>query len=302
MKKYYISKLASLTKKGIILGNLLPVIAGFFLGLKYFPNNNSIILCGSVIFWSCIVIASGCVLNNWFDAELDQKMERTKNRALPMREVSQNHALIFGVILCFAGIFGMTIFVNKLAGGVALFGLFSYVILYTLIAKRNSIYGVHIGSISGAIPPVIGYTAVSGVLDFNAICLFLIIALWQMPHSFAIEIFRHNDYKNADIPTVPSVKGLRWTRWSILAYVSLFLVANVCLSFKTGAIHMVAAFVLCGYWAKIARRSPQLGTGIYPPTEKEALWAKKVFLGSIVTMVGVCVSIIINCVVFIVNS
>jgi protoheme IX farnesyltransferase len=301
MKKQYALKLASLTKKGIILGNLLPVFAGFFVGLKYFPNKNSVILCGSTIFWSCIVIASGCVLNNWFDAELDRKMDRTKNRALPMQEVSQTHALIFGTMLCIIGIFGMTHFVNKLAGGVALFGIFAYTILYTVITKRNSIYGVHIGSISGAIPPVIGYTAVSGVLDINALCLFVIIVLWQMPHSFAIEVFRYNDYKNAEIPTVPSVKGLVWTKWSSIVYITLFLIVNAYFSFKTGAIHLVASLFFCGYWLKLARRSPQLSSVPAIPNESQNAWAKKVFFGSIITMTGICVSIILNCGIFLFN-
>jgi len=302
MKKQYIFKLASLVKTGIILGNLLPVIAGFFVGLKYFPSNNTPFLFVNTIFWACVVVASGCVLNNWFDVDIDQRMERTRNRALPMREVSQIHALIFGVILCIVGIFGMTIFVNKLAGGVALFGIFSYVILYTLLAKRNSIYGVHIGSISGAIPPVIGYTAISGVLDINALCLFLIIVFWQMPHSFAIEIFRYIDYKNAEIPTVPSVKGLKWTKWSMLAYIILFLIVNVCFSFNTGFVHLIASFILCGYWAKIVRKSPKLNSEHAIPTEAEAKWAKKVFFGSIIVMFGICASIIVNCGIFILNS
>ena len=302
MKKRYIFKLASLVKRGIILGNLLPVIAGFFVGLKYFPNNNTPFLFANTIVLACVVVASGCVLNNWFDVDIDQRMERTRNRALPMREVSQIHALIFGVILCVVGIFGMTIFVNKLAAGIALFGIFSYVILYTLLAKRNSIYGVHIGSISGAIPPVIGYTAISGVLDINALCLFLIIVFWQMPHSFAIETFRYIDYKNAEIPTVPSVKGLKWTKWSMLVYIILFLIVNVCFSFRTGAVHLVFAFILCGYWAKIVRKSPKLSNTLQVPIEAEAKWAKKVFFGSIIVMFGICVSIIVNCGIFILNS
>ncbi len=302
MKKHYIFKLASLVKNGIIFGNLLPVVAGFFVGLKYFPNNNTPFLFVNTIVLACVVVAAGCVLNNWFDSDIDQRMERTRNRVLPMREVSQIHALIFGVILCIVGIFGMTVFVNKLAGGIALFGIFSYVILYTVFAKRNSIYGVHIGSISGAIPPVIGYTAISGVLDANALCLFLMIVFWQMPHSFAIETFRYIDYKNAEIPTVPSVKGLKWTKWSMLAYIILFLIVNAYFSLKTGALHFVAAFVLCGYWAKIVRKSPKLSSDIKIPTEVEAKWAKKVFFGSIITMFGICVSIVLNCGIFIFNS
>ncbi len=294
INKLYITKLFSLIKHGIILGNLIPLIAGFFLAEKYFPQNNYPFLLFHTILWSLIVIAAGCVVNNWYDRDIDEKMQRTCKRVLPMKELPAIHALIFGLILCVIGLVGMFVFTNKTAGFVATFGLFSYVVLYTIFTKRNSVYGVHIGSISGAIPPVIGYTAVSGIIDINAFALFLIMVLWQMPHSFAIEIFRYDDYKNAQIPTVPSVKGIRWTKVSITAYILLFLVLNVYFSFKVGAIHFVASFVLCGYWMKIVRKFPKLKHQDKTPTENEKIWAKKVFIGSIVTMVGIFLSIILN--------
>ncbi len=219
-KAYY-----QLTKPGIIYGNAITTVAGFFLASKGHFNLGLFL---AALIGISLVIASGCVFNNYIDKDLDATMERTKNRALVTGAISVRGAIVFGAILGLLGLATLGLLTNTLTAEIALLGLFFYVVLYSL-AKRRSVYGTIVGSISGAVPPVVGYCAVTGRFDLGALILFLILVFWQMPHFYAIAIFRQQDYTAAGLPVLPVVKGLRTTKIHILFYILAFTIAAAAL-------------------------------------------------------------------------
>jgi heme o synthase len=233
MINYYL-----LTKPGIIMGNLITFAAGFLLASK-----------GVIDFWLffatltglTFIMASACVFNNYIDRQIDKKMERTKNRALVKGLISGRSAILFAIFL---GIFGNLIllhYTNLLSVFVAGIGFFVYVVLYSLW-KCRTIYGTAIGSIAGAIPPVVGYCAVSNYFDMGALILFTMLMLWQMPHFFAIAMLHFDDYVAAKIPVLPVVKGMLRTKIHMALYILGFILAAVMLTFfnYTGYLYLIA--------------------------------------------------------------
>ncbi len=291
-RRNIIAKVFSLIKFGIVFGNLTPVLAGFVLA-----GGGSIQLLLHTVLWTSLVISSGCVINNYIDRDIDCLMERTKNRVLAKGEISATIALIFGVFLGIYGLFGAYIFLNIIAFTLLAFGLFSYVVLYTILAKRKSIYGVHIGSISGAMPPLIGFVSASGVIEPAGVLFFFMLVAWQMPHSFAIEIFRFGDYKNAKIPTVPSVKGLKYTKFSMFGYVLVFTVINLvmyCWQY-TGILHILTAYFVNFWWLYVVIQGFKIENINIELNKK---WARKTFFISIVNMMAICLAIILDKTIF----
>lgn len=262
----------SLIKPGIIFGNLITTIGGFYL-VK--PHANLLLLLYTLVGIS-LVIASGCVFNNYIDRDIDKLMERTKNRSSAQGLVSLRNLLFFGVVLGLLG-FGVLFFLtNLLATSVALLGFFFYVVVYSLYFKRSSVHGTAIGSISGAVPPIVGYCAVNNTIDAGAIILFLMLVFWQMPHSYAIAIYRLKDYAAASIAVLPVKKGLRYTKISMLIYVAIFAVLSTLPTFfsYTGVYYLSVAIILNLYWIYITAK------GFW--CKDDALWARSVFLFSII--------------------
>jgi protoheme IX farnesyltransferase len=222
-----------------------------------------------------LVIAAACVFNNYLDRDIDFKMQRTKKRALVSGQISGQAALIYGTVLGFAGATILATWTNYLTWALALFGLFAYVVLYGW-AKRATVHGTVIGSISGAIPPVVGYTAVTGKIDITAVLLFITIAAWQMPHFYAIAIYRLKEYKNAGIPVLPRVKGIHATKVQIILYILAFLLASIALGLwgRAGHFYLVIAVLLGGIW---------LGVGLqgFKGTD-DIRWARQMFFFSLI--------------------
>lgn len=178
-----IKQYLQVTKPGIIFGNLISVIGGFLLASKGVIDYPLFI---STLLGVSLVVASGCVFNNYIDRDIDRIMERTKNRVLVKGLIDPKISLIYASILGIAGIVLLYAAANALAMQLAIIGFVVYVGVYSLYMKRKSVYGTLIGSLSGAAPPVIGYCAVTGQFDTGALILLLIFSLWQMPHSYAI--------------------------------------------------------------------------------------------------------------------
>lgn len=215
----------NLTKPGIIRGNLITATAGFLLASG---SNISAWLLFAVWVGTALVIASGCVFNNYIDQPLDKKMERTKKRALVSGEISGRSALTYGAALGIIGLGVLALWTNWLTFALGLAGLFFYLVVYG-IAKRRSVLGTIIGSIAGALPPVAGYTAVSGTIDGAAVLLFLTLTCWQMPHFYAIAMFRRDEYAAASLPVLPVVHGMRTAKVHILAYTAAFVIVSLLL-------------------------------------------------------------------------
>ncbi|MGZ4106214.1 MAG: heme o synthase [Tumebacillaceae bacterium] len=210
----------SVTKVGITVANLLTVFAGLWLASKGQAN-------GLTILWaflgSALVIMSGTCLNNYIDRDLDKHMERTAKRALPGGRLTPEQVLWMGVGFGIIGTLVLAFGTNMLTAFVGLIGLFDYVVVYTMWLKRTSSLSTIGGAISGAVPIVMGWTAYTGNIDKGAMVLFLIMFLWQMPHTLALSIRRAKDYGQAGIPLLPIVKGFEVTKRHMLNYVTLMI-------------------------------------------------------------------------------
>lgn len=245
MKKRF-TKYLSLTKPGIVRGNAYTAAAGYFLAANGTIDWSTFI---AMLAGLSLVIASGCVFNNYIDQDIDQKMTRTKKRALITGEIKPNDALVFGFALGIAGTTTLTLFVNGLTTVVALTGFLAYVAVYG-IAKRKTVYGTAIGSISGAIPPVVGYTAASDQLDIGAGLLFAILVFWQMAHFYSIALLRAKEYAAANIPVYPLIKGVERTKGEIMLYIVGFTVACTLLTISdyTSAWYAVTCGIIGLLW------------------------------------------------------
>lgn len=274
----------NLAKPGIVFGNLISVTGGFFLASR---GDIDMALYLATALGVSLVIASGCVFNNYIDRDIDQKMERTRNRVLAQGLVSPAHAIVYACVLGVAGVALLYAATNTLAVMLVLMGFVVYVGLYSLWLKRGSVYGTLVGSLSGAAPPVVGYCAVSNEFDAGAAILLLIFSLWQMPHSYAIAIFRFNDYQAANIPVLPVIKGISAAKRQIVLYIAAFVVATLMLTLSgyAGYSYFVVAALSGAYWL-------WMGVSGYKAAD-DRVWARKLFTFSIIsiTMLSVMMSV-----------
>ena len=174
-------------------------------------------------------------------------MARTKQRALVSGVISVRSALLYASVLSVLGFTLVVLFVNTRVVLVGLVGFIDYIALYGL-AKRRSVHGTVVGSISGAAPIVAGYVAVMNRFDMAALLLFVIMVAWQMPHFYSIALYRAKDYAKASIPVMPLKKGLDQTRLQVMIYIGLFIIANCLLTTLgyTGYIYLlVMTFIGC---------------------------------------------------------
>lgn len=275
----------SVIKPGIIFGNIVSCLGGFFLAS---PHPLPFDLLFSTLISMSLVIASACVFNNYIDRDIDQVMERTRHRVLAQGKLSHTVALLYASLL---GVLGFWLFyftTNWLTLGLAFFGWFVYVVPYSLSMKRHSRYGTLIGAISGAIPPVVGYCAVNPHLDVPAFLLFFILFFWQMPHFYAIAIYRLHDFQAAKIPVLPLQKGIAYTKRSILIYILLF----------TAAALMPSVFINMSWIYSLTALLLGLGwfwMGINSLNKKQdRAWARKMFVFSILNITLLCLAMAIK--------
>jgi protoheme IX farnesyltransferase len=276
----------SLTKPGIVYGNLVTAIGGFFLGSRGVVINYFTLL--ATLLGIALIIACGCVFNNYIDRDIDGLMKRTQNRVLVKELISGKTAIIYAVILGALGLILLLWQTNLLTVSVALVGLFVYVVLYSLLFKRNSIHGTIIGSISGAVPVLVGYCAVTNQFDIGATLLFLILAIWQMPHSYAIGICLLDDYSIAKIQILPVKKGIYYTKVSMLFYVIMFLIVALMLTLfgYTGISYLIVMGLVGFIWVALC------ASGFRASNNKT--WARKMFICSILIIVIFSVMIAVS--------
>ena len=168
----------------------------------------------------CIAVAagaSGC-LNMAYDSDIDGLMTRTARRPIPMGHIAREDALIFGWTLSIGAVATMGLFVNFMAAGLLAFTVFFYVVVYTLWLKRRTAQNIVIGGLAGALPPAIGWAAVTGDLSLAPLLLVAIIFIWTPPHFWALALWRSEDYARAGVPMLPVVKGKPYTRLQIILY------------------------------------------------------------------------------------
>ena len=173
----------------------------------------------------CIAVGAGASasLNMWYDADIDLLMRRTRNRPVPSGRVQGADALALGIVLSLFSVGLMSIAVNLVAAGLLAFTIFFYAVVYTMWLKRLTPQNIVIGGFAGALPPAVGWAAVSGTAPLNAWLMVAIIFFWTPPHFWALSLTTHDDYERAGVPMLPVAKGEPATRLQILLY-SLFLV------------------------------------------------------------------------------
>ncbi len=279
IRTYYL-----LTKPGIIMGNLITTVSGFALASR--GHFDFFLFLATFLGLGCI-IASACVFNNYIDRDLDKKMARTKNRALVQGLISGRSAIVFALILGLTGLSVLAFYTNFLAVFVASIGFFIYVALYSFWKYKTS-YATAVGSIAGAIPPVVGYCAVSHQFDMGAALLFMILVFWQMPHFFAIAMYRLPEYSAASIPVLPVQKGAKTTKVRMLIYVIAFMITTLMLiGFGyTGYASLAAVVLMSVAWIWLAIKGFKV--------DNDVLWARQMFRLSLVIITVLCFMISVD--------
>ncbi len=232
-----------LTKPRVVMLLVFTAVIGMFLatpGAVPWP----ILLGGSAGIWLCS--AAAAVINQWADREIDARMARTRNRPLPSGSVSTWRALTFASVLGVCGAVLLEVYVNTLTMWLTLISLVGYALIYTVFLKRATPQNIVIGGAAGAAPPLLGWVAVTGSVDPEALILFLIIFAWTPPHFWALALDREKEYANAGIPMLPVTHGARYTRLQILLYTGiLFAVSLLPLTIQmSGWLYALAAVPL----------------------------------------------------------
>lgn len=180
-----------------------------------------------------LAAASAAAINHLLDQRIDAVMARTRNRPLPTGQLGVNQVLTFALVLGAISMALLVAWVNTLTAVLTFFSLIGYAIVYTVWLKRATPQNIVIGGAAGAAPPVLGWAAVTGTIDHNALILFLIIYVWTPPHFWALAIHRRRDYAAVDIPMLPVTHGVRFTRWHIFFYTILLVIVTT-MPFLTG--------------------------------------------------------------------
>jgi protoheme IX farnesyltransferase len=199
-----------------------------------------------------IACASACAatLNHVLDRRIDAQMTRTRGRPLPRGRLSERQALVFAAVLGFASMAVLAFLVNPLTALLTFLSLIGYAVIYTVWLKRATSQNIVIGGAAGAAPPVLGWTAVTGSVDANALLLFLIIFVWTPPHFWALAIARRDEYARAGIPMLPVTHGVEYTRLHVLLYTVLLVLVTLLpfLTRMSGLIYLAAALVLNSFF------------------------------------------------------
>jgi len=232
--------------KPLIVGLLLiTTYGGLVIGGKAWPSF-------SLTVWTLIggALAAGgsSALNQYIDRELDKNMQRTAKRPLADGRLTNAEGLAFGLGLSLMSYYVLACFVNGLAALLSLAGIIYYVILYSLWLKKATVQNIVIGGGAGAIPPMVGYAAATGHLDWTAWILFAIIFMWTPPHFWALAIVRMKDYERAGVPMLPVVRGELETRKQIFIYTVELIAVTLLLPILNlaGIIYLIASLVLGG--------------------------------------------------------
>lgn len=236
-----------LIKPGITLSNTLSGVAGFFLAASLVTFSVTAFI-GAVL-GIAFIIASACVANNILDRDIDKRMKRTSKRDVASGTISITKATIFLVVLGVIGFGFLALWTNMLTFLLGVLAYIWYVAIYG-IAKRTTPYSTIIGGVAGALPPMAGYTALTGRIDAAAVILFLILFFWQLPHFYAISMFRRADYAEAKLPVWAVKYGMKSTKRQIFISVVLYAVTASLLTLYgyTGIIYLVLSSALSIYW------------------------------------------------------
>jgi len=241
----------ALTKPKVVSLIMFTAIVGMFLAVPGFPPAGALV-------WGTIGIAlaasSAAAINHVLDARIDAEMTRTRQRPLPRGSVSESYALSFAFVLGAGSMLILALLVNPLTAILTFFSLIGYAVVYTVWLKRATPQNIVIGGAAGAAPPVLGWAAVTGGVDSNALLLFLIIFAWTPPHFWALAIARRDEYARVGIPMLPVTHGVEYTKLFIWYYTILLTVVTVMpwLTGMAGLAYLAVALLLDGVFLRYA--------------------------------------------------
>jgi len=269
----FVRDLLALTKPRITTMVLATEAAGAYLAPGHAPRNAHFV----ALTGTALIVGSANALNMWWERDVDAHMARTRSRPLPAGRLSPDVALAFGLALAVVSV-PMLFMVNVATGLLGLIALLSYVAVYTPL-KRHTYLALLVGAVPGAIPPLLGWAAVTGTVGLGGALLFGVLFLWQVPHFAAISIFRAQDYARAGLQVVSVQHGERAARQTIALYTVLLVATSLLFApFGLGAPHYsIVAAVLGAAFLALALRG--LRPGARFATQR---WAKRVFAFSIV--------------------
>jgi len=219
-----------LTKPKVVALIVFTAIVGMFLAVPGAPPLQEFIA-GTLGIG--LAAGSAAAINHLLDQRIDAIMARTRDRPLPSGQLGVNQVLTFALVLAVISMAILIIWANTLTAVLTFLSLIGYAIIYTVWLKRATPQNIVIGGAAGAAPPVLGWAAVTGTVDHNALILFLIIYVWTPPHFWALAIHRRRDYAAVDIPMLPVTHGVRFTRWHIFFYTILLVIVTT-MPFLTG--------------------------------------------------------------------
>jgi heme o synthase len=272
----YFSRYLQLTKPRIVALLVFCAVIGMFLAVPGVPPWRALVF-GTLGIW--LASSSAAAFNQLIDQRIDKVMVRTSHRPLATGELNTKQVFVFALGLAIASMLVLVLLVNTLTALLTFAGLIGYAVIYTAFLKRATPQNIVIGGLAGAIPPVLGWTAVTGSLHPYALQLCLIIFVWTPPHFWALAIFRRDDYSRAQVPMLPVTHGVVFTRWHILFYTVLLVLVTLlpALTGMSGLIYLGGAAVLGVAFLYYAVRL------LNPPDE---LYAMKVFNYSIVYLMA----------------
>jgi protoheme IX farnesyltransferase len=265
-----------LTKPRVVALLVFCAVIGMFLAVPGIPPWRALVF-GTLGIW--MASGSAAAFNHLIDERIDKLMARTARRPLATGKLKAQQVLIFAIVLGIVSMLVLALLVNGLTAVLTFGGLIGYALVYTAYLKRATPQNIVIGGLAGAIPPVLGWTAVTGALHPFALQMCLIIFVWTPPHFWALAIFRREDYARAEIPMLPVTHGVAYTRWQILLYTILLVLVSLLPSVTgySGLIYFGGAAVLGAGFLYYAIRL------MNPPDE---FFAMRVFKYSIVYLMA----------------
>lgn len=281
----FLKDFLALIKIGIVNSNLITVFTGLWLAFQFTDRHflNELDILVYTIVGSALIIAGSAAMNNYIDTDIDPLMESKKGR--PTVTGRFKPSAVLALAISFIVIGELFLFSASVSAGIfGIAGVLAYVVLYSMWSKRRYVSNTIVGSISGAIPPLIGWAAVEPTLGTGAWALFLIMFIWQPPHFYALAMKRTEEYRAANIPMLPVVKGFHRTKKSMLAWVvMLFPLPFLLMELGTG--FLILATLLNIGWLVLAIRG-------FKVTD-DLKWAKTMFIYSLNYMTILFVSMII---------
>ncbi|MBU6132618.1 heme o synthase [Staphylococcus xylosus] len=267
-------ELQQIIKMGLVQGNLIPAFAGSWLAIVLANHSflSSIPQILMMLVGSTLIMGGACALNNYYDQDIDSIMPSKQQRPTVNDRISDRNLLMlsFGMMLIGEA---LLFALNIPSGVIGLLGIVGYVSFYSIWSKRHTVWNTVIGSFPGAVPPLIGWTAIEGNISLVAVALFLVIFCWQPIHFYALAIKRKDEYSLANIPMLPSVKGFKRTRVSMFLWLVILIPLPFLLS-SLGTTFIVLATLLNLGWL-------YLGLTSFKKNSDQTKWATKMFIYSL---------------------